>query len=160
MMQSGARVGLSVGVLVLVSTANWQGTQPHSTRFTTALSIESDIYLVVGGRELVKLSCLERGVAVRCRSCAQRGVVRARCLNAPGLWRAQNELLWQFAHCTPRAGHATCWLPAWSLYLLSYPLLSRAATAPVPRSQARLPLPVSGPPSWSTWQDINTTAAN
>ena len=45
MMQSGARVGLSVGVLVLVSTANWQGTQPHSTRFTTAPSIESDIYL-------------------------------------------------------------------------------------------------------------------
>ena len=116
--------------------------------------------LVVGGRELVKLSCLERGVAVRCRTCAQRGVVRARCLNAPGLWRAQNELIWRFAHCTPRAGHATCWLPAWSLYLLSYPLLSRAATAPVPRSQARLPLPVSGPPSWSTWQDINTTAAN
>ena len=55
MMQSGARVGLSVGVLVLVSTANWQGTQPHSTRFTTAPSIESDIYLVVGGRELAKL---------------------------------------------------------------------------------------------------------
>ena len=44
-MLSGARVGLSVGVLVLVSTANWQGTQPHSTRFTTALSIEIDIYL-------------------------------------------------------------------------------------------------------------------
>ena len=104
MMQSGARVGLSVGVLVLVSTANWQGTQPHSTRFTTALSIESDVSLVVGGRELAKLHCLERGVAVRCRSCAQRGVVRARCLNALGLWRAQNELLWRFAHCTPRAG--------------------------------------------------------
>ena len=45
MMQSGARVGLSVGVLVLVSTANWQGTQPHSTRFTTALSIGFDVYL-------------------------------------------------------------------------------------------------------------------
>ena len=42
-MQSGARVGLSVGVLVLVSTANWQGTQPHSTRFTSAHSIEFDL---------------------------------------------------------------------------------------------------------------------
>ena len=38
-------MGLSVSVLVLVSTANWQGTQPHSTRFTTALSIGFDIYL-------------------------------------------------------------------------------------------------------------------
>ena len=142
MMQSGARVGLSVGVLVLVSTANWQGTQPHSTRFTTALSIESDVYLVVGGRELVKLPCLERGVAVRCRSCAQRGVVRARCLIAPGLWRAQNELLWQFAHCTPRGG---CPLGP----LISSLILS-SLVPPLPRylrSQARLPLPVSGPPS-------------
>ena len=36
-------MGLSVGVLVLVSTANWQGTQPHSTRFTSAHSIEFDL---------------------------------------------------------------------------------------------------------------------
>ena len=50
-MPSGARVGLSVGVLVLVSTANWQGTQPHSTRFTTALSIGFDVYLGRGWAE-------------------------------------------------------------------------------------------------------------
>ena len=69
-MQSGARVGLSVGVLVLVSTANWQGTQPHSTRFTTAHSIEFDLVNFIlynlgrgwaGTRKAVL--CSDRGVA-------------------------------------------------------------------------------------------------
>ena len=57
-------MGLSVGVLVLVSTANWQGTQPHSTRFTTALSIESDVSLVVGGR--VSRSCIASNAVSLC----------------------------------------------------------------------------------------------
>ena len=57
-------MGLSVGVLVLVSTANWQGTQPHSTRFTTAHSIEFDLVFGRGWAGTRKaVFCSDRGVA-------------------------------------------------------------------------------------------------
>ena len=126
-------MGLSVGVLVLVSTANWQGTQPHSTRFTTAHSIEFDLVnfilyiLVVGGRELVKLLLLRS----RCRCCRSRGVDRGDAQLITVVSLARNGLVLN-AGLPGRVRY----LPP---FILSLSLSLCAATAPVPA--------VSGAPS-------------
>ena len=126
-------MGLSVGVLVLVSTANWQGTQPHSTRFTPAHSIEFDLVNFIsynlgrgwaGTRKavlaLIAVSLLSQS---RCRSrnCTT-GYNRFTGSKWPGAER--RFALAESVICPP---------------LFSLPLSLCAATAPVPA--------VSGAPS-------------
>ena len=141
-MQSGARVGLSVGVLVLVSTANWQGTQPHSTRFTSAHSIEFDLVNFIsynlgrgwaGTRKavlaLIAVSLLSQS---RCRS---RNCTTDYSRFTGSKWPGtERRFVWPSPLSAPLI---------LSLSSLSVPPLPRYL-----RSQARLPLSVSGPPSW------------
>ena len=116
-----------------------QGTQPHSTRFTTR-AFHSNLIcisciLVEGGRDISELCCL-----TRCRCCAT-----ARCRQRLATrWPRASRLL----EMSCFGSSLTAWrCPLGPLFLSSYPPLSLPPLARCPSSQVCPPLAVSGPPS-------------
>ena len=129
-----------------------QGTQPHSTRFTTR-AFHSNLIcisciLVEGGRDISELCCLTRCrccAAARCRQRLATRLLLASCL-------LEMSLACQFAHGTPQ--HAGCLLCP-----LVLPSLSRHWPG-ARRLGCALPLRFTGRRHSSTWQDTDTTATN